>query len=110
MQVAAELTQLAGWISHDVGEPDRDRFARVELQEAYEDGFDQEYDHDSFVLLDRFAWMLDEADSAVLGAERIAAMLDGAADALHALARARRNDLPALRRLVDLDGAHGETS
>jgi hypothetical protein len=94
----------------DRPDPDRDRFARVELQEAYEDGFGQEYGHDSFVLLDRFAWMLDDPQSAVLGAERIAAMLDGAADALHALARARRDDLPALRAVVDLDGAHGQTS
>jgi hypothetical protein len=88
---------------------DPDRFARVELQQAYECGFDQQYGHDSFVLLDRFAWMLDDAKSVVLGAERIAAMLDGAADALHALARARRDDLPALRALVDPDSAHGQT-
>jgi hypothetical protein len=91
-------------------QPDPDRFARVELQQAYEAGFDQQYGHDSFALLERFAWMLDDAKTAVLGAERIAAMLDGAADALHALARARRDDLPVLRMLVDPDGAHGQTS
>jgi hypothetical protein len=80
--------------------PDRSRFARPELQEAYEDGFDQQYDYDSFVLLDRFAWLHD-ADTPALGTERIAAMLDGAADALHALARSRRADVPALRTLAD---------
>jgi hypothetical protein len=80
--------------------PDPDRFARRELQEAYEAGFDQQYDYDSFVLLERFAWMLDDAKTAVLGAERIAAMLDGAADALHALARVRRDELPLLCALT----------
>jgi hypothetical protein len=79
--------------------PDPDRFERRELQQAYEDGFDQEYDYDSFVLLDRFAWMLDGV-SAPLGAERRAAMLDGAADALRALARVRRDELPLLRALA----------
>jgi hypothetical protein len=82
-------------------EPDRHRFARVELQQAYEHGFAQEHDHDSFVPLERFAWLLEDADSAVLGAERIAAMLDGAADALHALAQSRRDDIPLLRTLID---------
>jgi hypothetical protein len=77
-------------------QPKPDRFKRGELQEAYEHGYHQEYDHDSFALLDRFGWLLDEAASSAAGAERIAAMLDGAADALHALAAARRADLPAL--------------
>jgi hypothetical protein len=53
-------------------------------------GFAQEYDHDSFVLLDRFKWILEEALTDVLAAERMAAALDGAADALHELARQRR--------------------
>lgn len=95
--------------------PDPDRFERRELQEAYEAGFGQEYDHDSFALLDRFAWMLDDV-SAPLGAERRAAMLDGAADALRALARVRRDDLPLLRALTgapddrpERNRAHGET-
>jgi hypothetical protein len=85
-------------------EPKAGRFKRPELQEAYEHGFHQEYDHDSFVLLDRFGWMLDDAGAA-LGAERRAAMLDGAADALRALARARRDDVPLLRALDGVDRA-----
>jgi len=78
-------------------EPRAGRYKRPELQAAYEDGFAQEYDHDSFVLLDRFSWILDEAPGAD-GVERIAAMLEGAADALRALAKSRRDDLPTLRR------------
>jgi hypothetical protein len=80
-----------------------DRFKRPELQDAYEAGFDQEYDHDSFALLDRFGWLLEDADSSAAGAERMAAMLEGAADALHALARARRDDLPTLRAMDKAD-------
>lgn len=83
-------------------EPKPDRFKRPELQEAYEMGFHQEYDHDSFGLLDRFGWLFDDAGSQALGAERMAAMLDGAADALHELARQRREGVPVLR---DLDAA-----
>jgi hypothetical protein len=87
--------------------PKPDRFKRRELQDSYEHGFEQEYDHDAFVLLDRFAWMLDHPRDAALGAECTAAMLEGAADALHALARARRNDVPLLRALGRADRAEG---
>jgi len=80
-------------------QPDPERFKRLELQHAYEQGYHQEYDHDSFALLDRFGWLLDEAGSSAAGAERMAAMLDGAADALRALARERREGLPALRAM-----------
>jgi hypothetical protein len=82
-------------------EPKLDRYKRPELQETYESGFAQEYDHDSFTLLDRFSHLLDEAPSSAEGAERMAAMLEGAADAPHGLARTRRNDLPALRAIDD---------
>lgn len=78
-------------------QPRAGRYKRPELQSAYENGFTQEYDHDSFMLLQRFSWILDETPGAD-GVERIAAMLEGAADALHALAKARREDLPTLRR------------
>jgi hypothetical protein len=88
-------------------EPRADRYGRGALQEAYELGYRQEYKHDSFVLLERFEWMLDEAQSACLGAERMAAMLEGAADALRALVRARRDDLPALRALDQAEGRDG---
>jgi hypothetical protein len=87
--------------------PKPDRFKRRELQEAYECGFDQEYDREAFVLLDRFAWMLDHPRDAALGGECTAAMLEGAADALHALARARRADVRLLRALDRADGAEG---
>lgn len=79
-------------------QPQPARYKRAELQDAYAAGFRQEYDHDSFVLLDRFSWILDETPGAA-GTERMAAMLEGAADALRALAKARRDDLPGLRRL-----------
>lgn len=77
--------------------PNPDRFKRPELQHAYEQGFRQEYEHESFALLDRFGWLLDSASGLAVGAELTAAMLDGAADALHALARQRRADLRTLR-------------
>lgn len=80
-------------------QPAVDRYKRAELQAAYEDGFRQEYDHDSFTLLDRFSWLLDDAPTSADGAERMAAMLEGAADALRALAKQRRDDLPHLRSL-----------
>jgi hypothetical protein len=53
------------------------RFKSPELQEAYEAGFAQEHDHDPFVLLDRFSWLLDQADTSAAGTERMAAMLEG---------------------------------
>ena len=84
-----------------------DRFKRRELQEAYELGYHQEYEHDSFALLHRFEWMLDQAPTVTLGAERLAAMLDGAADALHALARVRRDDRPELRAVDEPRGQDG---
>jgi hypothetical protein len=80
-------------------QPNPERFKRKELQEAYELGFSRECEHDSLVLLERFGWLLDEAATSALGAERIAAMLDGAADALRELARRRRESLPALRAI-----------
>ena len=76
-----------------------DRCKRPELQDAYEAGFDQEDDHDSFALLDRCGRLLEDADSSAAGAERMAAMLEGDADPVHALARARRDDLPTLRAM-----------
>ncbi len=79
--------------------PSADRFKRPELQMVYEAGFHQQYDHDSFVLLDRFSYLLEEAASSADGAEHMAAMLEGAADALHALAKQRLDDLPALRAI-----------
>jgi hypothetical protein len=88
-------------------QPDPARFARGELQVAYELGFEQEYEHDSFVLLDRLAIAFDDAGSAVEAAERVAAALDGAADALHALARRRRADLELLRALEPSDDDRG---
>jgi len=88
-------------------QPRADRFKRGELQEAYELGYRQEYRHDSFVLLERFEWLLDDARSACLGAERMAAMLEGAADALRDLACARRDDLPALRALDQMQRRDG---
>ena len=75
------------------------RCKRPELQDACEAGFDQEHDDDCFVLLDRFGRLLKVADSCAAGAERKAATLEGAADAPHALARARRADLPTLRAI-----------
>jgi hypothetical protein len=77
------------------------------LQEAYELGYRQEYEHDSFELLSRFEWMLDQAPTVTLGAQRVAAMLDGAADALRAVARDRRDDLPELRALDASRGRDG---
>jgi hypothetical protein len=83
--------------------PTADRYKRPGLQRAYEAGFQQEYDHDSFALLDRFGWLFDEAPGQADGAERMAAMLEGAAGALRGLARERRAGIPMLRALDALE-------
>lgn len=40
-----------------------ERFTRPDLQETYEEGYQEERDHDSLALIDRFSWMPDEADA-----------------------------------------------
>lgn len=81
--------------------PKPDRYKTQALQDAYESGWHQEYDHDSFTLLNRFEWLYDQAaqqaraagadhDAAeAAGAAAMKAMLTGAADALRALAASR---------------------
>ncbi|HWF25202.1 MAG TPA: hypothetical protein VG275_07135 [Solirubrobacteraceae bacterium] len=80
--------------------PKPKRFIRPDLQSAYEDGFRQEYGHDSFALLERFSHLHEDAPSAAAGCERMAAMLEGAADALRSLAQAQRDAVP-LHRAID---------
>jgi hypothetical protein len=77
-------------------EPAR-RYEQDSLQAAYASGFQQMYDHDSFAFKDRMEGMVKltippedlEADPE-LRAEGMAAALEGAAEALRALAEQAR--------------------
>ena len=80
-------------------QPNPNRFSIPELQQAYEHGFNQEYDHDSFTLLDRFQWLADDAESEEGRGHLISAMLEGASAALDALAREYRCWPPASAEL-----------
>lgn len=63
----------------------RDRYRRAELQEAYQLGYAQMYDRDSFPFTDR---MESVAEQVAPGsrAEAVAAAYEGGADALRTLA------------------------
>jgi hypothetical protein len=68
------------------------RYLDADLQAAYAVGFEQEYEHDSFALLNRFSG---------LQGELLAAALFGAADVLIELAE-RQPDGAADRRLWEV--------
>lgn len=67
------------------------RHADPERQIAYEQGFAQCYDHDSFRTLD---WMEHAVDDEPTRCELRAAMLEGAADALLALVERQHEGAP----------------
>jgi hypothetical protein len=65
------------------------RYDADDLQAAYESGYGQMHDHESFVFIDRLDAMVDSLRNDDLSredAELRAAALEGAADALRALA------------------------
>jgi hypothetical protein len=62
------------------------RYQDDRLQHAYEQGFAQCYDHESFQLLDRIEVAVDGAADQAERCRRRAAMLEGAAAALEELA------------------------
>jgi len=68
--------------------PDR-RYQDDDRQHAYETGWHQEYEHDSFTLLDRIEQAVDHEHDDAKRCELRAAMLEGAADALLTLADAQ---------------------
>lgn len=70
-------------------QPER-RYRDDERQRAYELGFDQEYEHDSFALLDRIEVAVDAELDDARRCEFRAAWLEGAAAALVELARRQR--------------------
>jgi hypothetical protein len=75
-----------------------------DLQAAYESGFQQMYDHDSFAFIDRLDAMVDSLREDELDREETelrAAALEGAADALHALAARTWEAAPVNRRLSE---------
>lgn len=76
------------------------RYLEADLQTAYEAGFAQEYDHDSFALLDRIEVAVDDVADEVSRCEHRAAWLEGAADALLELAE-RQHDGAAFARAFD---------
>ena len=65
--------------------PER-RYLDADLQTAYEAGWHQEYDHESFQLRDRIEIAVDDVHDEATRCEHRAAMLEGAADALLELA------------------------
>lgn len=67
----------------------RDRYRRAELQRAYEAGYAQMHDHDSFAFTDRMYSVAAQAPPAQ-AAEAMAAMYEGGADALRRLAALSR--------------------
>lgn len=66
-----------------------DRYRRPELQAAYEQGYAQMYDHDSFAFRERMEIAVEHV-AARTHAEAMTAVYEGAADALSALARRSR--------------------
>jgi hypothetical protein len=75
-----------------------------DLQAAYESGYAQMRDHDSFVFLDRLDAIAESLRDEALDreeAELRAAALEGAADALRALAAGRWEAAPLNRRLAE---------
>jgi hypothetical protein len=76
----------------------------ADLQAAYESGHAQMYDHDSFVFLDRLDAIVESLYDQELDreeAELRAAALEGAADALRALAAGMWEAAPFNRRLSE---------
>jgi hypothetical protein len=75
-----------------------------DFQAAYESGYGQLYDHDSFVVLDRLDAIVKSLHDEELDreeAELRAAALEGAADALRALAAGMCEAAPINRRLSE---------
>jgi hypothetical protein len=68
------------------------------LQSAYEQGFAQEYDHDSFALLDRIEGAIDGIGDDLTRWQHREAWLRGAADALIVLANAQASSGRAARK------------
>lgn len=73
-----------------------DRYRRAELQEAYELGYAQMHDHDSFAFLERIELMVEDVAPHATS-EALAAAYEGAADALRSLA-ARAREAAKLQR------------
>lgn len=82
--------------------PER-RYLEPNLQQAFELGFDQEYDHDSFVLLDRIEIAVGGEPDDATRCELRAAWLEGAAAALVELAE-RQYQGAAFARAFDEAG------
>ena len=75
-----------------------------DLQAAYESGYGQMYDHDSFVFLDRLDAIVESLRDEELDREETelrAAALEGAAAALRALAARMWEAAPINRRLSE---------
>ena len=75
-----------------------------DLQAAYESGYGQMYDHDSFVFLDRLDAIVESLRDEELDREECelrAAALEGAAAALRALAAGMWEAAPINRRLSE---------
>ena len=79
------------------------RYLEPDLQAAYQAGWHQEYDHESFGLLDRIETAVDEQHDEATRSEHRAAWLEGAADALLELAD-RQHEGAAVARALEEAG------
>lgn len=79
-----------------------DRYRRAELQEAYELGYSQMYDHDSFSFTERMELMAEDIAPDTT-ADALAAAYEGAADALRSLA-GRAREAAVIKRAMQRGG------
>ena len=76
------------------------RYLDADLQTAYQAGWHQEYDHESFQLLDRIETAVGDMHDDATRSEHRAAWLEGAADALLELAE-RQHEGAAFARALE---------
>jgi hypothetical protein len=84
-------------------QPAPDRYRTPELQSAYEAGFEQMHDHNSFGFKEQMELAVDDLAQSTTVAETMAATLEGGADALKALANAARSGASLERALREAD-------
>ena len=77
----------------------RGRYRREELQAAYEQGYDQMYDHTSAAFRDGIELMVEYVAPNSVRSEAMAAAFEGGADALRALAARAREAAKVERAL-----------
>jgi hypothetical protein len=79
----------------------QDRYKRPDLQDAYEQGYQQMYDHNAAAFSDRMETMVEYIAPRSGRSEAMAAVYEGGADALRALA-ARSREAAKVERALRL--------